>query len=261
MNIKKTITGILVSAATFVLASCGVQIQMENAEPAQTNLGRGTMIRFARPGNKISRKLCHAIANRIIQDGYYTIHSGNTGGRMVFLEIMNAKLKTTTSSNSSYTDLIATIRIRDYVDRELYRTRIKERVDEDSYDNLYVDDACRAIALTVMQDLTPHSVTYKEKVSPDDDNPSLELAAKACAAGNWEQGKQYAQQAITARPDDPEAYYLMGLIERNALNYAQSTAYFEKADSIDSESKYKAAIIKNATLATKDEHVRQQLSN
>lgn len=262
MNIKKTITSILVSAVAFVLASCSVPIQMENAEPAQTNLGRGTVIRGVRYKDKISRKLSKAIAYRIIQDGYYTIGSGKPGDRMVFLEIMNASLETRSNDNgSSYSDLIATFRIRDYVDRELHRARIIERVDKDPYGNLYVDDACRSIARTYMQQLTPHTVTYEEKVSPDDDNPSLELGAKACAAGNWEQGKHYAQQAITARPDDPEAYYLMGLIERKAMNYAQSTAYFEKADSIDSESKYKEAIIKNATLAKKDNYVRQQLFN
>lgn len=261
MNIKKTIISALTTAAAFVLASCGVQIQMESAVPAQTNLGRGTMIGCEPHGNNLSQKLCYAIANRINQDGYYTIGSYNPGGRLVFLEIMNAQLKTTSGQNYSYTDLIATIRISDSVDRELYRATFKEDVDEDQYGNLYIDDACRTIARTVMLDLTPHAVTYREKISPNDENPSLELGAKACAAGNWDQGRHYAQQAINTNPNDPEAYYLMGLIERNALNYAQSTAYFEKAVSIEPKGKYKAAITKNASLAKNEEYVRQQLAN
>lgn len=259
MNLKKIATGLVAAAATLLLASCSVQIQMESAVPAEVNLGRGTTIACEPHGNKVSQKICYAIANRINQDGYYTI--GSDGDRIVFFEVMNAQLKTTTGNNYSYTDLIATIRISDAVDRELYRRSLKTDVDEDRQGNLYIDDACRTIARTVMLELTPHTVTYKEKISPNDENPALELGAKACAAGNWDQGRHYAQQAITAKPDDAEAYYLMGLIERNALNYAQSTYYFEKANSIDPSGKYKAAITKNGTLAKNEEYVRQQLSN
>lgn len=261
MNIKHTTTTVLSTAAALVLASCGVQIQMESAVPAEVNLGRGTMIACSPHGNNVSQKICYAVANHIRQDGYYTLGSDNDGKPIAYMEVMNAQLETTQSGKYSYTDLIATIRFHDAVDRQLYRRSLKTDVDEDQYGNLYIDDACRTIARTIMLDLTPHSVTYKEKVSPNDENPSIELGAKACAAGNWEQGRSYAQQAIQANPNDAEAYYLMGLIERNALNYAQSTAMFEKANSIEQKGKYKAAIIKNATLSKNEENVRQQLSN
>lgn len=261
MNIKHTITSALSTAATLFLASCGVQIQMESAVPAQVNLGRGTMICCEPHGNSVSQKICYAVGNSIRQDGYYTVGSYNGGKPIAFFEVMNAQLQTTSGKNYSYTDLITTVRISDAADRQLYRRSLKTDVDEDSYGNLYVDDACRTVAKTVMLDLTPHSVTYKEKVSPNDENPSIEMGALACANGNWEQGRSYAQQAIAHNPNDPEAYYLMGLIERNALNYAQSTAHFEKAYSIEDKGKYKSAILKNATLAANEDKVRQQLSN
>ncbi|MBR5521881.1 MAG: hypothetical protein IKV82_00235 [Akkermansia sp.] len=261
MNIKHTITSALSTAAALVLASCGVQIQMESAVPAEINLGRGTMIACEPHGNNVSQKICYAVANRINQDGYYTVGSYNNGKPMAFLEVMNAQLKTTSGQNYSYTDLITTIRIADLNDHQLYRRSLKTDVDEDQYGNLYIDDACRTIARTVMLDLTPHAVTYKEKVSPNDENPAIEMGAKACASGNWELGRSYAQQAIAHNPNDPEAYYLLGLIERNALNYAQSTANFEKAYSIEQKGKYKSAILKNSTFATNEANVRQQLSN
>lgn len=249
----------LVALAALILTSCGVQIQFESIVPAKTNLGRGTMIACEPDGNRAACKIAYAIANRINQDGYYTVGSYNNGGRMAFLEVMNAQTKTTRSGKYSYTDLSATIRISDTHDRQLYRRSLETDVDEDQYGNLYLDDACRDIAKAVMLDLTPHTVTYRESVSPDENNPSIELGANACAAGNWAQGREYAKQALATNPSSAEAYYLLGLIERHARNYAQSTAYFQKAYSLENNSKYQSGISKNAELQQNEQYAKQQL--
>ncbi len=210
--------------------------------------------------NDIASELNQAIIAEIVESGYYLPPCEEKARHYVTLDITNTNVEVTGSGNSAYADLNARIVLR--IGNSTYYNKYKSislrRSGSSGWD---IPRACRGIARAVIEEITPHAVTYKEKISPNDENPSLELGAKACAAGNWDQGRHYAQQAINAQPNDPEAYYLMGLIERNALNYAQSTYYFEKALSIEAKGKYKAAITKNSSLAKNEEYVRSQLSN
>ena len=126
--------------------------------------------------------------------------------------------------------------------------------------NEKIDRVVDEISTAVVHDISPHEDDLSVRVRGSKENSSVALGAKACKAGNWEQGEAYAKQALQWKPDDPEALFLMGVIERKKMNYAQSTAYFTKADTIKPSGKYKKAISKNKIKEQNDKYTVQQLS-
>lgn len=104
-------------------------------------------------------------------------------------------------------------------------------------------------------------MSYTERVQGNDENPYIEQGARECAAGNWSTGRAYAQKAIETNPADAEAYFLMGLIERNEQNFSKSSAYFAKANAVKPSGKYTSAIQKNNAISTNEARARKQLSH
>ena len=100
---------------------------------------------------------------------------------------------------------------------------------------------------------------YSVGVDAVEGNPAVEQAAQACAAGNWEQGCSLAHAALQQNPDEPEACYMLGVIERNARNYTASDSWFRKANSLRPAGKYSGAIRDNAHLQAAEQRARYQL--
>ena len=126
--------------------------------------------------------------------------------------------------------------------------------------NEKLDYVVDEISTTVVHDISPHEEDLYVRVRGSKENPSVELGAKACKAGNWAQGEAYAKQALQQKPDDPEALFLMGVIERKKMNYAQSTAYFTRALAVKPSGKYRKAISKNKVMEQNDKYTMQQLA-
>ena len=241
------------AAATVMVSSCGTQIQMTEAIPAQVNLGRGTSICI----NSTNSDMVDAFTNRILRDGFYTLPT-DSSTRFAYLTVRD--IKTIVGSQSKAASIAATTEIKSG-NMRLYRKRYQVSVRRDYQGHYYVQDACDRYAGDVMEDLTPHEKPLYVRVSGNSKNPDIEKGALACKAGNWELGEVHAKQAIQTDPQDPEAYYLMGLIERNKMNYAESTQYFQKAYSLNASSKYTTAISKNRSMEINDQYVQQQLQS
>ena len=243
-----------------VICSCGVQIQLESARPAEVNFGRGSYLMFQSYAGSVEGESIRDYLWQLMEkDGYYTpCGRGYTSAKAVIQIRAYITSEEHRSKNGTYTtyELHATVSIGN-----AYSRSFRSSVYKDSSGNLATDSECYYIAREVMEDITPHSYTYYERVKGNDENPYVEQAANQCAAGNWNEGKALAMKAIEKNANEAEAYFLLGLYERNNMNYPKSNQYFQKAYEIDQDSKYSEAIKDNATLKKNEDAVRQQLNN
>ena len=258
-TVIKTIATIGVGA---FLTSCGVQIQMETTVPAEVNLGKGTLVTIPLSGgtsnvNKHEWGLNAAMQDAIMAHGYYKlIEYPHPASNYVVMDVSDFRI----NRHEQHADFQSRVVVRNKYGLCLYSKTKETYAYKDSKGNFKWDSAYRNIADATMEELTPHRETYYERVSGVDENPSVEEGAKACKRGNWGTGRAYAEEALKVNPNEPEAYYLLGLIERYYKNYASSTSYFEKANSLKPESKYTKAIRYNAQLQRNEQIASQQLN-
>lgn len=261
MNTKYIISAIPAAiVCSAVLSSCGVQIQLESALPAEVNFGRGSRIMFESCSDTDEGDyILSYLFDLMEKDGYYTPCGDGCRSPKAVLGvesyISSQKHKTKDGSYTTY-KLNATVYIGN-----AYRRSFSSSVYRDSSGGLDTASTCRSIARSVMSDITPQSYTYYEKVKGNDENPYIEQGANQCAAGNWEEGKALALKALEKNANEPEAYFLLGLYERNNMNYDKSNSYFEKANQIKANGKYTSAIRKNSVLKRNEDAVRKQLGN
>lgn len=262
----KTMKGILIMALCGVLSSCGIQIQLENAVPAEVNLGRGAHVEVRdsthahSPMNRdAARALCRAFRHQMAEDGYY-IPVARGGMADARIEMYDTHVHHTGEGEHPTARLCTTIEVESGY-RCLYRRREDVYLSRDSHGHPELYDAARDIARKTMKKLTPHVSTYCEYVDENEQNPALGQGARACAAGNWEQGRQLAQQALSVNPNEAEAYYLLGLIERHAQNFAASDEMFRRAASLGNKSKYTEGIRGNAAIQRNAAAYQQQIAS
>ncbi len=249
-----------------LLTACGIQIQLENAVPAEVHLGRGACVTVRDtthshcPVNRdAARTLCRAFYHRLADDGYYSPAPwGGCGIGGAEIELTDTHVHHGDKGKSTTSRLCTTVEVNAGY-RNLYRRHEDELLSQDSHGCYNIADAADSIARRTLRILTPHVATYSEYVEPNDQNPALEQGARACAAGNWRAGRSYAQQALEANPNEAEAYYLLGLIERYEQNYTQSDEMFRKAAALGNKSKYAKGIRGNANIQQNAATFRQQV--
>ncbi len=243
---------VLATALAAFLSSCGTQIQMTEAIPAKVNLGRGTTMNIT-CFNPLDKCVAAEIRKKIVADGFYMIpEQGITRGN-AYMKISTDVEKERITGSSLLAAKIDISNGSQVVYHKEYLSTITESGG--------VDSAAATIARTVMRDITPYEKNLYVRVKGSKKVPEVASGALACKAGNWEQGEAYAREALQKAPNDPEALFLMGVIERHKMNYTQSSLYFSKANAIKPSGKYKAAISKNKVMSINDQHVSQQLSN
>ena len=235
------------------LSSCGTQIQMTEAIPAKVNLGRNTTM-YINGNNNNDRGIAAAIRDKLAVDGYYKLPGQGGLTRSAYMFISRTGVEADRATGIPL--LSSTIDISNG-NQNVYHRNYADTLTNTEGSVLRAIDT---ISKTVVHDISPHEKNLYVRVRGSKENPSVELGAKACAAGNWEQGEAYAKEALQQKPDDPEALFLMGVIERKKMNYAQSTAYFTKADTIKPSGKYKKAISKNKVMEQNDKYTMQQLA-
>lgn len=248
---------ILVTAFATLLASCGTQIQLTEAIPAKMHLRRGTTL-FVQSGDE---QMTRAFVNKIAQDGFYKQPGDGNITAYADLNVRDIDVKRKYSDNGVLlsADLSATAEVfAGY--RTAYRERYSVGIPISSRDYEHFDDACDSFANVVMNDLTPHERAYHVRVKGSSKNAYVGMAAKYAKVGDWNSAATNALQAIKNDPNDPEAYYMAGIILRREMKYDASTRLFQKAYSLKPKGKYKQAIRKNAIMAQNDEYVKQQLS-
>lgn len=246
-------TSILSFLLLFLLSSCGTQIQITEAIPAKVNLGRDTTIYIDSYDNMGSR-IAREISRKLAEDGYYKLPRQGVSAREVLMVISSTRLE---PLDSNYFRLKTSVGIYASGRTLYFRGFSRGKL----LNNEKIDRVVDEISTAVVHDISPHEEDLSVRVRGSKENPSVELGATACKAGNWEQGEAYAKQALQRKPDDPEALFLMGVIERKKMNYAQSTVYFTKADTIKPSGKYKKAISKNNVMEQNDKYTMQQLSS
>lgn len=262
----KYIECLLLLVVCVVLTSCGIQIQFDMPVPAEVNLGRGCslavrdMERSLCPMEReAARELRRAFYHQIAEDGYYqNVDRGYGRSAQVRIELFNTHVRLSGEGKHETARLCTTVEVNSGY-RNLYRKFEDVYLSRD-YDGCYeFYEAAQDIARRTMRVLTPHMTTYNEYVDENDENPSLERAARSCAAGNWSIGRLYAQQALSVNPNEAEAYYVLGLIERKEGNYEQSDVMFRKAAGLKAKGKYTEAIRDNERLQHNEAIFRQQV--
>ncbi len=248
---------ILVTAFAALLASCGTQIQLTEAIPAKMHLRRGTTLIVNSDDDQMTR----AFVNKIAQDGFYKQPGDGNITAYAHLNVRDIDVNRRYSDNGVLlnTDLSATAEVFSGY-RTAYRERYCVGVPIGSHDYEHFDDACDSFANIVMNDLTPHERAYYVRVRGSSKNPYVGMAAKYAKVGDWNSAASNALQALKNDPNDPEAYYMAGIVLRRAMKYSSSTLLFQKAYSLKPKGKYRQAIRKNAIMAQNDEYVKQQLS-
>lgn len=249
-----------------LLSACGIQIQLDNAVPAKVNLGRGARVvvrdstHAHSPLNRDAAvALCRAFRHQMAEDGYY-IPVARGGMADARIEMLDTHVHHSGEGEPAYARLCTTIEVESGY-RSLYRRREDVYLSRDSHGHPELYDAARDIARKTMKKLTPHVSTYCEYMDENEQNPALGQGARACAAGNWEQGRSLAQQALSVNPNEAEAYYLLGLIERHAQNFAASDEMFRKVASLGNKSKYSEGIRGNASIQRHAAAYQQQIAS
>ena len=252
------------------MSSCATQVYLNRWEPSQVDLARGSALRvLAEAHGPLRYELKRAFQQQIAADGFYCVarHTGDADVRLHHVEVDMEHPPVDDGHHGDRHEREEHERVREVeltADvicnyQRIYRRECSALVSYDIHGHPDWEAACESIAAKVMRDLTPHIVRYSVGVDAVEGNPAVEQAAQACAAGNWEQGRSLAHAALQQNPDEPEACYMLGVIERNARNYTASDSWFRKANSLRPASKYSGAIRDNAHLQAAEQRARYQL--
>lgn len=260
---RSLLTSVVLGVVALVCSSCGTQVYLHKWQPAQVDLRPGTVL-VVHPETRgpLRHELQRAFEQQIARDGFYQLY-GDGPWAEIRLHQVHVNMTNPTKHDKhrkrpypNRVELTADV-VCNY--QRIYRKSCSQYVSTDYEYRPDWEDAAEAIAEEVMLELTPHQVRYSETVDDVETNPAVEQAAIACAAGNWEGGRALARQALAQNPNEAEAYYVLGLIERNARNYAASDAHFRKAHSLNPQGKYLSAINDNSRLQYDEQRARQQM--
>lgn len=266
----KSIHSILLLTLSLLLCACGIQVQLQTVEPSKVNLRMGTSLRVAPVyRNYAVDRLQDALYAQLATTDFYAL-----GGNEAILYIERAHIDQERYINHTcddkhrhdkhhhhhHCDCVETVKttLTATVQLELHGRIIYRRTLSDTSYSDYAD--FDDVARDIVKDLVPRTVSYSVSIHPQDGNIVLENAAKACKHGDWQGGQSLAQSSLNTFPNDPEAYYLLGMVERYNRNFRASDDYFRKAASIKPSSRYSSAIRDNATISAKEQLARQQLN-
>lgn len=235
--------------------------------PSKINVGKGArlgvIVTWDGDDSKLKMTACHelrrSLQSALINSSYYT-YNHTLGGDDGYLSGHIREVETQSNNHgTNWLEMDITIEFKHYGRGTVYHRR-RNQMALDYGRGYEIAAACNSIAADVMSDIEPHLYTYYEKVKGRKENPAIELAAKACAAGNWSQGESYALDALKINPNEAEAHFVMGLVERNRSNWSASNSYFEKAANADpGNGKYRNAILRNSSLRRNEEAFNTQM--
>ncbi len=259
--IKRAIQIVLLMTISCFLLSCGVQVQLQTLVPSEVNLRCGTSLRIVKQTrHPAAQRLGNALYNQLADSGFYVL-----GGNAAVLAIRHVHRHTQRYINHTC-KADEECRCTETVRTELEATVQLEYCGQILYHKTHTDTSYsphadyEAVAASIVQNLVPRAVWYSERVKPAKGNETLHAAAKACAHGDWQTGDALARRSLQEFPQDAEAYYLLGLIERNNRNFSVSDAHFRQAYSLHADAKYSHAISRNAELKQNEVAARAQLN-
>lgn len=251
------------------LASCGTDLYLDQAVPADINMGRGARVCVSASYSPYAPELVGQVERRLINGGFYQLVASPV--------LANAHLnldidvhRDHTYDSDKHHDKKKDKKKHDHYTSDRYNVRVTSRavwqdgsvIGSKTYtDSFYGRDNFPASSLgrNIAADLIPHMGSYSVNIDTSSEKPLLEQAAKACKAGNWEQGKILAKQ-YADQTNDPEGYFLLGVIARKSGNESQAIQYFNKAASRNpSISKYSREIARGGELRQRQEVMNAQI--
>lgn len=240
-----------------LLSSCAVQIQMSCAVPSRVGLQKGASLEIRAEDSTTSKEIQDSLIQELQQGLFYTFSPDAD----YLLRISETREYTWSKGGSSEdeflqdneTELTTRITLSSKSD-SVYGYSQKYNVTAEEY-----SDTVEAICHDIARDLQPHRIIYTEKLDAPDGNPAFEQAADYCKAGMWQHAARAAEQAVILTPDEPEAHYLQGLIQRQLENYDAANTCFHKASQLKPDTRYTEAANTCRMMQNGAGYVRQQL--
>lgn len=258
---NKYMTGALAAiVAAFAFSSCGTPIPMQEMVPAKVCVPRNARVAISASGPGASQ-MAQAARDVIGGDDYFNVVYGDAdlGLNIATKRTVERKYYRDNKGRTQYYDdekSYAGFTLLNYRNQSVVTSTGLDYIGSDFY-----DWRCKSAVKEFYDIIHPHVIDYKVRVSIDEDeNPNLMMAAQLCQAGKWEEAYVKVNESIAAVPNDPEAYFLKAMIEREDFKYDESDASLQRALQIESKSKYTKAIQKNATLRVTQEQAAAQMS-
>ncbi|MGN0820822.1 MAG: hypothetical protein ACI4OX_03475 [Akkermansia sp.] len=237
-------------ALALILISCETPIPMQEMVPAQISLPRGSRIAVSASG-PVAAKMRYATQRVIGNDHFFNLVNGVADFRVHILTDRELRPGDYYAYHAKFLLLNA------YNRSIIYSSKVVDV----GYDFSYYYE-CISAAEDFYSKIHPYVKDYIVLVNIDKEkNPNLFLAAELCRTGKWNAGYEKVKESIAAVPNDPEAYFLRAMIERENFQYDESNASLQQALQIKPESKYTYAIKKNAQLRVSQEIVEKQMNN
>ena len=226
--------------SVFLLVSCGTDLYLDQPVPAKINMGHGSKVCVTSSFSRYSPELVSQVEKRLINSGFYTVANSPAWADSVLhldLDVYrdrtydsddhrdNKKDKKHHSSSSDRYNVHLTCRA---VWRDGSVLGVK------TYSDYYYGKKnfpASSLAREITNDLIPHMGSYSVNIDTSSEKPLLEQAANACKAGNWSQGESIALQYVS-QTNDPEGYFLLGVIARKSGNESKADNYFRQAASL-----------------------------
>lgn len=252
----------------FLLCSC-TSLELPIHIPAEYDIGKGTRVSVESEKYFFTNIIKDDLVAELNESGYYeNIDSSSSKKSRLILalergscDIINhitSYTSTDTDSDGNTTEY--TVEIITYSANArvyfkihspgksnnplLYKT-FGTDTDEYSSSRIARNIASYILAYKIACHITPHIDTEKIRIWSRRKNPYVKMAAVECKNNNWTLAKTYAEEAVKLTPEEPEANYLMGVIEQALLNFDSADKYFCKASSLGTGKKYNKAITDN----------------
>lgn len=259
---NKYVTVILAAVAVACgFSSCGTPIPMQEMVPAKIAVPRNARVHISTSGPG-AYAMQQAAQQVIGSDEFFSIVYGNAdlGIRIDTDRTVEHRSYTDKKGRTSHYTVensYADISLLNYHNQSVITSTGRLHVGSN-----FSDGNCRDAVQEFYDLIHPRIVDYTERVSIDkSDNPNLYIAAQLCQAGKWEEAYVKVQESIAAVPNDPEAYFLKAMIEREDSKFDESDATLQQAMQIEAKSKYSKALQKNAVLRVTQEQAIEQMNN
>ena len=260
----KILHSLLLTATAVITVACTPTIDMLTYAPSMAGLDRGSpLVVYPEDQHTADIQLANAIKIALERRNYYRLGVPNVNTLCV------RDLRTHTEaiyvggrrSDRVYATLTGDLVVADS-QSVLHSKTISATDDGFMYDD---DDLYRILDYTgfaekVVNQIVPHSYIYEVEIEPAKGNSMLEHAAECCADGDWEQGRFLAENSLTVFPNDPEGYYLLGMIARQERNFDAARDYFRQAAEISYAERYSKAITDTNIIEQDEALVRKQMN-
>lgn len=248
------------AVAAALLCSCGTQIEMVETVPAKVSFGRGTTIVVNSPMRDYG--LRKEMREHIVANGFYKLADrggANSTAYLNFRDVLLKRYEPAKKDQLPSARLFATVEVLHNNYTEYYKS-FNESVRLDPQGGEHLEEARHHIVRSIMRDITPHDEMFSVWVKGNKENPAIEQGAVACRRGYLDQAESLAKQALKVNPQEAEAYYLLGVVERRRHNFEKSSEYFRKANALAPSFKYSSAIEKNREMVANALKVKRQMA-